>query len=327
MTPAKTALHGMLDRLHGAPLTEFVTLRKTLAAELKERGDKASADALLAVKKPPVTAWALNQVALHHHAEIEDFLAATEKLRAAQQRALGGDEVSDFRESGRELQRQLNAVVALAKKSLDEAGHAATTTHLRRIGQSLHSTAFAAPSDLARLAAGHLEADLDVPVDFGVFAAPEEGVRRLAEEDEEDAAAKKSEKHAKKSPQSSAKRPAASAAPTAPTAPTIDAKEQREADKQRAAAEAHAKKEEEKQALQNRAHQARELREARAEATALAKKAEAATKRAALLDKAAKIHERKAASARENADHATEAARIAEAAAGAAVERASSLRE
>ncbi|MDB4996566.1 MAG: hypothetical protein JWM74_3998 [Myxococcaceae bacterium] len=326
MTHANTALHGMLDRLHGAPLTEFVTLRKTLAAELKERGDKASADALLAVKKPPLTAWALNQVALHHHAEIEGFLAATEKLRAAQQRALGGDEASDFRESGRELQRQLNAVVALAKKSLDGAGHAATTTQLRRIGQSLHSTAFAAPSDLARLAAGHLEADLDVPVDFGVFAAPEEGVRRLAEEDEEDAAAKKkSGAHAKKSPKSTPKHAASAPAPA--VAPAVDAKEQREAEKQRAAAEARAKKEEEKQALQNRAHQARELREARAEATALAKKAEAATKRAALLDKAAKIHERKAASARQAADHAAEAARIAEAAAGAAAERASSLRD
>ncbi len=327
----------MLDRLHGAPLTEFVALRKALAAELKERGDKASADALLAVKKPPITAWALNQVALHHHGEIEAFLAATEKLRTAQQRALGGDEASDFRESGRELQRQLNAVVSLAKKALDGAGHAATTPHLRRIGQSLHSTAFAAPSDLARLAAGHLEADLDVPVDFGVFAAPEEGVRRLAEEDEEAAAekkrdrsaqtsaagsgsrAKKSDAHAKKQPKHAVKEPA--------QAPAVDAKKQREAEKQRAAAEAHAKKEEEKQALQNRAHQARELREARAEATALAKKAGAATKRATLLDKAAKIHERKAASARQSADHAAEAARIAEAAAAAAAERASSLHE
>jgi hypothetical protein len=305
----------MLDRLHGAPLTDFVTLRKSLAAELKERGDKKAAEALLAEKKPPITAWALNQVALHHHAEIEAFLAATEKLRAAQQAALAGDEASDFRESGRELQRQLNAVVTLAKKALESAGHQATTIQLRRIGQSLHSTAFAAPSDLARLAAGHLEADLDVPVDFGVFAAPEEGVRRLAEEDEE-AAAAKPEKHAKKKPT----KPAAKE-------PDREPAEQREAARQRAAAEAQAKKEEEKRAAENRAHHARELREARAEATALAKKAEAASKRATLLDKAAKIHERKATSARQAADHAAEAARIAEAAASAAATRASSLRD
>ncbi|MEA2589487.1 MAG: hypothetical protein QOH66_2414, partial [Actinomycetota bacterium] len=51
-----------LDRLYAAPPDRFTAERDALAKSLKT-SDKAAAAAVKALRRPPVTAWALNQVA------------------------------------------------------------------------------------------------------------------------------------------------------------------------------------------------------------------------------------------------------------------------
>ena len=77
------SLKPFLDRLHATPLEDFIRTRKELAAELKARGDAEGARALAAVKKPSVTAWALNQVALKEPDALRAVAHATEKVGAA----------------------------------------------------------------------------------------------------------------------------------------------------------------------------------------------------------------------------------------------------
>ena len=44
--------------VYAAPLGEFIASRKALAASAKAGGDAAAAKEILALRKPPVKAWA-----------------------------------------------------------------------------------------------------------------------------------------------------------------------------------------------------------------------------------------------------------------------------
>ena len=46
--------------LYAVPLAEFVACRKSLAGSVKAGGDAAGAKEILALRKPTVTAWAMN---------------------------------------------------------------------------------------------------------------------------------------------------------------------------------------------------------------------------------------------------------------------------
>jgi plasmid stability protein len=50
------------DRLYGLALEEFVPERDALAKKLRGEGNRADADAVKALRKPPAVVWAVNQV-------------------------------------------------------------------------------------------------------------------------------------------------------------------------------------------------------------------------------------------------------------------------
>ena len=52
-----------VSELFALPLNEFTPARNERAKELAADGDKAAADAVRALRKPSVPAWAVNQVA------------------------------------------------------------------------------------------------------------------------------------------------------------------------------------------------------------------------------------------------------------------------
>src|SRR4051794_15461213 len=77
------------EQLYGAPLDEFIARRDARAKELRRGGDRAAADAIKKLRKPSVSAAAVNRLAREARDDVEALLGAGEALRQA--RCGGGD--------------------------------------------------------------------------------------------------------------------------------------------------------------------------------------------------------------------------------------------
>lgn len=159
------------DELYGLPLAEFVPARDALAASRRAAGDRDGAAAVKALRKPTLAAWAMNQTAREHPADVARLLEAGAALRAAQRDALAGDSTG-LREAGRVLGDLLQHVTGLAAGRLDGS----SPVQRDRIAATLRATATATATDGGagdRLRRGVLVEDLD-PAGFGLegFEAP-----------------------------------------------------------------------------------------------------------------------------------------------------------
>jgi hypothetical protein len=166
--------------LYRAPHSAFVTERKRLAGELKAAGDKAGAAKLAKLTRPPVSAWAVNQLWWQDRKEVEALLATAERLRAGD---LGA--AAAHRETLGKLRARAAAILA-------EAGHGASEATLRRVAMTL--SAVAAGGGFDPDPPGALPDDRDPPgfetmgfAAAAVAAAPaaERGAAAEADEDEE----------------------------------------------------------------------------------------------------------------------------------------------
>jgi hypothetical protein len=125
-----------LDQLYAAGLDEFTTTRNALASELASAGDARASTQIKALKKPNLAAWALNQLARNHPAELEELVAATDRVRRAHRRALSGGKAADLREATDERNRVVSRLTKLAGFVLTDAGHAAATATLAAVSDS-----------------------------------------------------------------------------------------------------------------------------------------------------------------------------------------------
>ena len=135
--------------LYRAPLDQFVAERKRLAQELKVAGDKEGATRLGKLGRPPLSAWAVNQLWWHARASFEQLLAAAEGVRAGDSGA-----PSAHRETLAKLRARAAALLA-------EHGHAAPDATLRRVATTL--AALAASGGFDPEPPGALAADRDPP--------------------------------------------------------------------------------------------------------------------------------------------------------------------
>jgi hypothetical protein len=76
-----------VSALYQAAFGDFVAVRKRLAAELKEAGDKDGAARLLKLGRPPVSAWAVNQLWWRERAAFEAFVKAAASVRLGDREA------------------------------------------------------------------------------------------------------------------------------------------------------------------------------------------------------------------------------------------------
>ncbi len=144
-----TSYDDALLELYRVPHSTFVTERKRLAGELKAAGDKEGAAKLGKLPRPPVSAWAVNQLWWHDRAALEARLATAERLRAGD---LGA--AAAHREAIARLR-------ARAEEILEGAGHGASEATLRRVTTTL--AAIAAAGGFAPDPPGALTADRDPP--------------------------------------------------------------------------------------------------------------------------------------------------------------------
>jgi hypothetical protein len=163
-----------LDGLYALPLEEFTQARNDLVARLKKAHQSEAAATIRGLKKPSVVAWAANRLARAEPRQVTALLQAGERLRDAQQRALGGkarpDEVNDAAAAEREAVRTL---LASGRRLL---GNRATPPLLDRLGQTLRA---ASVDDEGRklLERGRLTEELKA-VGFGPLEAVKPARRR-----------------------------------------------------------------------------------------------------------------------------------------------------
>jgi hypothetical protein len=142
------------DDLYGLPLEQFTTARNALAKQRPE---------VKGLRKPNAAAYAVNQLARRHAAELDSFLAAAAQLRNAQVQS------GDFRVALHEERRALERLVQLA-------GEYAGAPQLPRVRQTLQAAA-ADESAAAAVRAGQLERELE-PAGFGSLVGGAAPARR-----------------------------------------------------------------------------------------------------------------------------------------------------
>jgi hypothetical protein len=129
------------SHLYALPLEDFTNARNALAKELAAGGDKAAADAVRALRKPGVPAWAVNQVARRDPKGITELFDTGKQLRAAQQKLIRSGDTGAVKEATMAERRVVRALVNKAKEVLTEAGHAPNEATLDRIADTFYATA------------------------------------------------------------------------------------------------------------------------------------------------------------------------------------------
>ncbi|MFI7702772.1 hypothetical protein [Nonomuraea sp. NPDC049480] len=78
-------LDEVADRLYALPPPEFTAAREAEARAAKEAGDVPLARDIAKLRKPTVSAWAVNKIARRHPEDLAELLDVGERLRAAWQ--------------------------------------------------------------------------------------------------------------------------------------------------------------------------------------------------------------------------------------------------
>jgi hypothetical protein len=159
------------EELYGLALSEFTAERDALVKRLRTEGRREDAGLVAKRRRPPITAWALDQVARHQPALIDDVLLTGAQLRAAIEGAARGD-TSERRDAQTAERRAIEAAVDAAERYLGDGRHTATPVQRTRMSATLRA-AVLDETVAGELRAGTLDRDHDPP-GFGLdpTAAP-----------------------------------------------------------------------------------------------------------------------------------------------------------
>ncbi len=135
--PPGDDLEAGIDRLYQLPLGEFTAARNALAKQAGKRTPE-----IKALSKPPVTAWAVNQLYWHRRPVYDALIDAAQELRRAHAAILGGKS-GDVRAAGKAHEARVAAAVDAALEALNENGHAASDA----MRQPLMTTLRALPAE------------------------------------------------------------------------------------------------------------------------------------------------------------------------------------
>jgi Skp family chaperone for outer membrane proteins len=161
-------LEADIDALFRLPLSEFTGARNALAARLKKSGrgeEKGEAALVKALGKPPVSAWAVNQLYWDHREAFDQLIASGERFHKAQT----SGKIADMRIALDARREALSGLSDLATSLLQDADHNPSLDTIRRVTTTLEGmSAYASRSDAPR--PGRLTHDVD-PSGFESFAS------------------------------------------------------------------------------------------------------------------------------------------------------------
>src|SRR4051812_38336332 len=137
MAPRK--IEAEIDRLYQLGPDEFTAARNALA-----KGAGADAAAIKQLTKPPIAAWAVNQVYWQHRDVYDALVAAAKELRQTHKTILGG-RTGDLRSAGKAHETAVDHALKTALSLLAASGHPATDTTRQAIATTLRALPSADP--------------------------------------------------------------------------------------------------------------------------------------------------------------------------------------
>ena len=169
-----------VDALYALPPAEFTAVRDELAKRLRSGGDKETAAAVKALRRPTLAAFAVNLAARGARKELRAVLDAADALRAAHEALLAGKGDARAVRSASESERAAaSAFVAAAVKLADDAGASLSDAAIAKVRETVHAAAL--DEDVRdALAAGRLEREVEAASEglLGGFASAEPGLSR-----------------------------------------------------------------------------------------------------------------------------------------------------
>ena len=172
------SLEADIDALFELPWVEFTGARNTLAAQLKKSGRGDEAVRVKALAKPPVSAWAVNQLYWNHREAFDQLIASGERFHKAQT----SGKMAEMRTALDARREALAELTDLATSLLQDADHNPSLDTIRRVTTTLEGmSVYASRSDAPR--PGRLTHDVDPPgfESFGSFV-PGAGFTRPTKE-------------------------------------------------------------------------------------------------------------------------------------------------
>lgn len=170
-----------LDSLYGADRDSFVQERTRLAKELAANGEKESAAAIKATRKPTLSAWTVNQLVRRQRRDVDLLLDAGHRLREAQASVIRGSERETF-ENARKIEADtLRRLIREAEKLLLERGNVGSAT-LSQVAETLRAAAIS-PTGRELLARGRFVQPLpaegfDIVSDLTAGAPPSRSIKK-----------------------------------------------------------------------------------------------------------------------------------------------------
>ena len=169
---------GVADDLYALPPGEFTRARDERAKALRKEGKREEADAVKALRKPTVAAWALNQLARQRSKDVKRLVAAGEELRGAQDELLAGGDRKAFQGAAAREREEVAKLSDAAVELVVEAGERATPSLREKIAETLHAAALDEET-AEELRSGRLVREREAIGGFGgMTAAASEGAPR-----------------------------------------------------------------------------------------------------------------------------------------------------
>ena len=170
MAAQRKAVEEAADELYALSPAEFTGARDERAKALRKEGHRDDADAVKALRKPTVAAWALNQLARERPKELGRLLAAGENLRAAQDELLAGGDRKAFRDAAAKERDEVAKLAGEATKLAVEAGERASPALTDKVAATLHAAALDEET-AEELRAGRLVREREAIGGFGAISA------------------------------------------------------------------------------------------------------------------------------------------------------------
>jgi DNA repair exonuclease SbcCD ATPase subunit len=130
--PAR-GLNAEIDKLYQLPLDEFTAARNALAREAGAEGAE-----IRRLSKPPLAAWAVNQLYWKDRSTWDALIAASNELRGAHKAVLGGRR-SDLRSASKVHDEALDAALKATLQLLKDAGQNTTDATKQAILNTLRA--------------------------------------------------------------------------------------------------------------------------------------------------------------------------------------------
>jgi hypothetical protein len=159
-------LRALVRPLFATPPDGFVAARNALAKQLRTDGDRDTAAAVAALRRPSWPDHVLDLAVDEHPDLVTDFLDAAAVTRDIQDAAVSGRRTGSLPDALRELRAAQSALAGAANRLLIRAGRSADLAAIGdRLGEVAASADTAAQLRDAVLGAGDLDTDTDTDTD------------------------------------------------------------------------------------------------------------------------------------------------------------------